>query len=323
MVDKMQRNMPEFFERLLELPCFNETEIYNTSDGFCVARISIADILACRDIATVPSSRGGQLDCRLFFDDWYLYAVENGSGYTYSLFKMREQEYDAKMGRKGDGDIPGVTVSFIALETDILWDCLCDPTEQNRRRLNEEIDRVVAAGGQKHCEALKQYFIRAEAQGAYLMAALYTAYIASLAKNGSIPVPERYAADYKKQGLRGRVARFIEENNRTAGKMICDHETIWIEDPLHPTEEERLAILATHAGNTSFFSFAAEVQFHARFLTWWTKIPVPGVGRSPYASAIRADMSIGDAEFVGPTPYYRSGSRIVRKQYACHKDLCI
>ena len=84
------------------------------------------------------------------------------------------------------------------------------------------------------------------------------------------------------------------------------------------TEQERLAILATHTGNTSFFSFAAEVQFHAKFLTWWAKIPIPG--GSPYASAIRADMSIGDAEFEGPTPYYRPDSRIVRKQYHCHKD---
>ena len=43
-------------------------------------------------------------------------------------------------------------------------------------------------------------------------------------------------------------------------------------------------------------------------------------GGSPYASAIRADMSIGDAEFAGPTPYYRPDSRIVRKQYHCHKN---
>jgi hypothetical protein len=184
-----------------------------------------------------------------------------------------------------------------------------------------EINRVVAAGGQKHCEALKQYFVRTEAQGAYLIAKLYTGYIASLAKDGRLPVPERYVSDYRARGLRGRVARFIEENNRAAGKTICDHETIWIDDPLCPTKEERLAILATHAGNTSLFSFAAEVQFHARFLTWWARISIPVIGRSPYASAIRADMSIGDAEFTGPTPYYWPNSRIVKQQYNCHKDV--
>ena len=258
------------------------------------------------------------MDCRLFFDDWYLYAVSDGVDCTYSLFKMREQEYDAKLGLKADGDTPGVTLPFISMHTEILQDCLRDPTPENRIRLNEEINRVVAYRGQRHSEGLKRYFIRTEAQGSYLVAKLYTEYIASLAEHGWISVPERYEQEYKKRGLRGRVPQFIEENNESANKMVCDNERIYVGDPLHPTEWERLAILATHTGNTSFFSFAAEVQFHAKFLTWWAKFPVPG--GSPYASAIRADMSIGDAEFAGPTPYYRPDSRIVRKQYHCHKD---
>ena len=323
MVHREQTGLPELFERLADLGCLRETEIYSTCDGFCAAAITVADLLALRGITTVPDSRDELLECRLFFDDWYIYVITNGKEETYSLFKMREQEYDAKMGLKADGDIPGVTVSFIALQTEILLDCLKDPTFQNRKQLNAEINRVVACSGQTHSEALKRYFIRREAQGPYLIAKLYTDYIASLAQNGYIAVPERYAADYEKQGIRGRVARFIEESNRRVGRMLCDHEKIYIADPDSPAEPERLVILATHTGNTSLFSFAAEVQFHARFLTWWARIPIPVVGGSPYASAIRADMSIGDAEFVGPTPYYRPGSRIVRKQYACHKDLCI
>ena len=321
MIDRKQVYLPELFEKLAESQCIRNNQIYGTSDGFRAAAVSLADILACRGITTVPGCDGTPLECRLFYDDWYLYAVENG-GFTYSLFKMREQEFDAKLGRCADGDTPGVTISFIALEPDILWDCLCDPTEEHRRRLNAEINRVVAARGQRHSEALKQYFIRTEAQGAYLIAHRYTGYIASLAQDGKLSVPERYAADCEKRGLRGRVARFLEENNRAAGRVVCDHESIWIGDPACPTEAERLAVLATHTGNTSVFSFAAEVQFHARFLTWWTKIRIPVIG-SPYASAIRADMSIGDAEFTGPTPYYRPNSRIVREQYRCHEDSCI
>ena len=318
MIDSKQKNLPELFGWLMELGCFSEAEIYTTPDGFCAVTTSIADILAHRDITIVPGSSGIQLDCRLFFDDWYLYAVSDGVDCTYSLFKMREQEYDAKLGLKADGDTPGVTLPFISMHTEILQDCLRDPTLVNRIRLNEEINRVVAYRGQRHSEALKRYFIRTEAQGSYLVAKLYTEYIASLAEHGWISVPERYEQEYKKRGLRGRVPQFIEENNESANKMICDNERIYVGDPLHPTEWERLAILATHTGNTSFFSFAAEVQFHAKFLTWWAKFPVPG--GSPYASAIRADMSIGDAEFAGPTPYYRPDSRIVRKQYHCHKD---
>ena len=318
MIGRTQRNLPKLFGRLADLRCLSEDEICGTSDGFCTSTATVAEILARRGITTAPDSQGELLACGLFFDDWYLYAVSDGADCTYSLFKMREQEYDAKLGRNADGDTPGVTIPFISMYTEILQECLRNPTPENRIHLNEEINRVVAYRGQRHSEALKRYFIRTEAQGSYLIAKLYTEYIASLAEHGWISVPERYEQEYKKRGLRGRVPQFIEENNENANKMICDNERIYVGDPLHPTEWERLAILATHTGNTSFFSFAAEVQFHAKFLTWWAKFPVPG--GSPYASAIRADMSIGDAEFAGPTPYYRPDSRIVRKQYHCHKD---
>ena len=320
MIGRTQRNLPKFFGRLADLRCLSEDEICATSDGFCTSTATVAEILARRGITTVPDSQGELLECGLFFDDWHLYAVSDSVDCTYGLFKMREQEYDAKLGWNADGDTPGVTVSFIPLQTNVLIDCLLDSTPQNRMSLNEEINRVVAYGGQRHNERLKRYFIRTEAQGPYLIAKLYTGYIASLAENGAILVPERYAFDYREQGARGRVPQFIEENNRYAGKVVCDHEKIYICDPQHPTQQERLAILATHTGNTSFFSFAAELQFHAKFLTWWAKIPIPFVGKSPYASAVRADMSIGDAEFAGPTPYYRPDSRIVQKQYHCHKD---
>ena len=320
MIGRTQRNLPKLFGRLADLRCLSEDEICGTSDGFCASTATVAEILARRGIITVPDSQEELLECGLFFDDWHLYAVSDSVDCTYGLFKMREQEYDAKLGWNADGDTPGVTVSFIPLQTNVLIDCLLDPTPQNRMSLNEEINRVVAYGGQRHNERLKRYFIRTEAQGPYLIAKLYTGYIASLAENGTILVPERYTFDYREQGARGRVPQFIEENNRDAGKVICDHEKIYICDPQHPTQQERLAILATHTGNISFFSFAAEVQFHAKLLTWWAKIPIPFVGKSPYASAVRADMSIGDAEFVGPTPYYRPDSRIVQKQYHCHKD---
>ena len=320
MTDITQRKVPEVFGRLVELQCLNIAEIFSTSDGFCLSAVSVADILARRGITNVPNSRGMLLECCLFFDDWYLYAVSDHDLCTYGLFKMREQEYDAELGRHGDGDTPGVTISFVSLQPNVLLDCLCTPTLENRALLNEEINRVVAYKGQRHNEMLKLYFLRTQAQGAYLIAKLYTNYIVSLAAEGSLPVPKRYAADYSRQGARGRIPRFLEENNTDAGRVICDHKKLYIADPLAPTEQERLAILATHTGNTSVFSFAAEVQFHARFLTWWAKIPFPIIGRSPYASAIRADMSIGDAEFTGPTPYYRANSRIVRQQINCHKD---
>jgi hypothetical protein len=96
-------------------------------------------------------------------------------------------------------------------------------------------------------------------------------------------------------------------------------EKIYIENSDEPTEYESMAILATHTGNTSFYSFAAEVEYHARFLTPLAKIKVPFFGRSIYDSAIRADMTVVDTEFEGPAPFYRDDSKIVKRQYAWHR----
>lgn len=314
----MRQEFPDLFEELIRQGDLSETDVHCTEDGFYAVTRSVADILERRGITEVPGAQGGTLACRLFFDDWYLYAVRCSEGFVYSLFKMREQEHDAELGLQADGDTPGVTVPFIEMRTEVLMTCLKKPDHENRRALNVEINRVVAYGGQNHSRVLKAYFLRSEAQASYLVAELYTGYIASLAIGGELPVPERYAAEYRKQGDCGRIPRFLEENNKAAGRVICDHEKLCIRDPDCPTEQERLAILATHTANVSVYSFAAEVQFHARFLTWWAKIPIPVVGRSPYASAIRADMSIGDDEFTGPTPYYRLNSRLVKKQWRCH-----
>ena len=47
---------------------------------------------------------------------------------------------------------------------------------------------------------------------------------------------------------------------------------------------------------------------------------IPFFGRSIYASAIRADMSVVDAEYQGLTPFYRDASRIVKRQYKLHSN---
>jgi hypothetical protein len=61
------------------------------------------------------------------------------------------------------------------------------------------------------------------------------------------------------------------------------------------------------------------VEYHARFLTPLAKLKIPFFGRSIYASAIRADMTVGDTEFEGPAPFYKDDSKIVKRQYELHK----
>ena len=66
MIDSKQKKLPQLFERLVELGCFSEAEIYATSDGFCAVMATVADILAHRDITALPGSQGDLLDCSLF-----------------------------------------------------------------------------------------------------------------------------------------------------------------------------------------------------------------------------------------------------------------
>ena len=322
----MQHNStPNVFAFLLSGKCIGASDIRKTTDGFFLVDKSLSNILAEKGVLDFPDSKGEKLACKHFFDDWFLYAVPNETDFTYSLLKLREQEHDAEDGSPADGDTPGVTISFISFHCKVLLRCLAEPTDENRALLNREINRVVAHRGQRHHHSLKRYFINPQSQGSYLVAAVYTKHIASFAKNGCLDVPERYkeilqqSISYKNSGKLTRLPRFIESLNQAAGHIICDNEKIHIKKQEEPDDYEAAAILATHTGNTSVYSFAAEVEYHAKFLTPWAKIKIPFFGRSIYDSAIRADMTIGDTEFEGPAPFHQSDSKIVKRQYALHK----
>lgn len=322
----LDKNEPNIFSRLLSDQCVDESDIVKTDDGFFLANKSIAGILATKDILDFPDTSGERLACSKFFDDWFLYAVGKEKAFTYSLLKFREQERDAQDGSPADGDAPGVTISFISFDCEMLIACLADPTDENRKNLNIEINRVVAYRGQRHHEVLKRYFSNPQSQGAYLVADRYTRYIASFAKNGCLAVPEHYrktaqqSISHKNAKKLARLPRFIDAQNKAAGRIVCDHENIYLENREAPTAYEAAAILATHAGNTSVFSFAAEVEYHARFLTPWAKIKIPFFGKSLYDSAIRADMTVDDKEFEGFAPFYRENSKIVKRHYELHKN---
>jgi hypothetical protein len=247
-----------------------------------------------------------------------LFAVQCESDCIYGLLKLREQEDDAQGDFLADGDTPGVTVSFISFSTEALIICLEDPTNENRQRLDIEIDRVVARRGERHNECLKAYFVSPAALAPYLIADIYVKYIASLAKDSTINVPEHYKRISKNKS--SRLYRFIEFLNQKNGRIICDHEKIYIESIQTLTEDEKDAILATHTGNTSVYSFAAEVEYHAKFLTFLAKIKIPLIKKSFYESAVRADMTIEDADLRVFAPFYKEKSKIVTRHYELHKN---
>lgn len=310
--------VPSVFLQLQSDECLCMADLFHTKDGFWMVDKSISEILAQKGILDVPDADGTRLACDKFFDDWFLYAVPSEGDYVYSLLKLREQEHDAACGTLADGDTPGVTVSFVPFSCEALLRCLDAPTEENRKQLGGEIDRVVARRGQRHHTDLKRYFVTPTSEGAYLVADRYVKHIASFAESGVLDVPEHYVEISRKR--KSRLPAFIDSVNRAAGYVVCDHKKIYFQDTEELTESERRVILATHTGNTSPHSFAAEVEYHARFLTPLAKIKLPFFGKSLYDSAIRADMTVGDAERGRLVAYYRESSKIVQRQYRLHKN---
>ena len=303
--------VPTAFKALIANGCLSENHIRRTDDGFSMSSLSIAHMLQSRGIDTFPNDQNEERLVDRFFDDWYLFSVSTGAADVYGLLKMRKQEFDAAEDIPADADTPGITIPFVAFNIQTLLDCLQNPAKEQRKQLNHEINRTVAFSGQRHHPALKEYFSRAQAKAPYLIADMYTAFLAAQAENGTLPVPSAYTAR-----KHSRLMRFIEKNNAAAGRTVCDHRHIFLRDPLHLTKEEKLALLATHTANTSLHSFAAEVRFHAQFL-----LPVfrwPFLQKSPYDSALRADMTVDNSMLHNLFPFYHPCSASVRSQKKHH-----
>lgn len=317
--------LPDCFKQFLENGLIDESHIEKTDDGFFCLNKSVSDILSEREIYTFPTDSGKELKCDNYYDDWYIYALENEGNFVYSLFKLREQEYDMFAGERADYDSPGVTISFIAYDIETLINCLDDSTDKNRIAMSDEINRVVSRCGQKHNSVIKKYFCKTESKAPYLIAELFIRHILSFTHKGFIIVPQKYEEIYSaslvqsKGSKEKRLPDFINKNNDAAGRTVCDHDKIYINDPDSPDVYEKLAILATHTADTSFNQFACEVQYHAMFLSGFTKIKIPFLG-SIYESAVRADLSIDDSEFEGSAPYHRTDSKLVRHQIEVHGE---
>ena len=316
--------IPDCFAQFIEKGLINEDNIEKTDDGFFCLNKSVSSLLAEREIYSFPADNGSELKCDNYFDDWYIYAIEK-ENFVYSLFKLREQEYDMYAGERADNDSPGVTVSFISYDVNTLTECLDKPTNERKTAMSDEINRVVARRGQKHHSAIKKYFSKTESKAAYLIAELYIRHIISFTYKGFIIVPQKYEEIYSESLVQSenskikRLPDFINCNNADAGRIVCDHDKIYINNPQSPDRYEKLAILATHTADISFNQFACEVQYHALFLNGLTKIKIPFLG-SIYESAVRADLSIDDSEFEGNAPYHRADSRLVRKHIDRHGE---
>lgn len=191
-LDVIIHSKPSFFQYLIDEKLVDLDHVLGTKDGFCMINRSVSSILIFKGIETFPDREDRIMECKNFFDDWFLFAVSGKNEYEYGLLKMREQENDLERGIQADGDTPGVTISFIAFDTDKIKACLENPSAENRKKMGMEINRVVAYPKQNHDPAIKEYFIRPQAEAPYLIAETYVNHIASFSSAGILNVPKAY-----------------------------------------------------------------------------------------------------------------------------------
>ena len=328
--------LPEVMYQLINRNLLNGAEVVCSSDSLYITTKSLGDILWDVGIDRLYNSEGDNKGTPVqgFYDDWYLLAVPRQNDYVYGLYKMREQEHDDY----GSND-PGVTIPFVAFDTNNLFQCLNDPTKSNRIALLQNCDRVTGPGRIAHDTAIAAYFADPASDGAYLIAEEYVKFIARTGVDGKISVPEQYAQILDKidqitellptihdaeaylqlhemlVALR-RVPNAVDDNNAKAGYIVYNEYTrkITVRNPDNLTMYEKYVILATHTGNVTFNSFAAEVQFHADALDdFLANFP------QYYEAALRADMAIGEEYESGFFDgYYDLDGDLVKKQIQYH-----
>jgi len=254
---------------------------------------------------------------------------------------MREQETDSY-----DGNDPGVTISFIGLDSSVLLNCIQNNTLANRYALLQALDRVTGPGSYENDDTVTSYFSETSSDGPYLIAEKYVAFITSCTSGNTISAPDNLISifeeideidellssfwldpDYRltltnrKLDLE-RIPNALEALNNSSGITIFNfsNKTICIQNKNNLTLDEKQAILACFTADVTFNSFAAEVEFHADAIDSWI-VGIPIIGNQWYEAAIRADMAIGEEYESGfYDDYYDLNSSIVIAQATAHGE---
>lgn len=276
---------PELFQTFHDASYVETNDVTYTHDGCYIIKKSLADILNQAGIHALyekePYTSEHSISVMNYFDDWYIYAIIDENAHVYSLYKMREQEYERDPDGDGqaqyagmyDADDPGVTISFISFNTAILTACIDNPSNENKYNLYQELDKVIVSKKAEHDDTIVQYYDDIGSCGAYIIGEAYIQFIASLSENHQINAPEKLKKLLSTSSswtdteidIRDRVSNLISTYNSELGSLLYDmsEHKINITNINSLTEYEKNMILVSFTANASLDSFAAEVRAHA------------------------------------------------------------
>lgn len=252
-----------------------------------------------------------------YYDDWFLYWIDQGEGNTYGLIKMREAEDPDGF----DGDDPGCTVSFVEFDINVLNETIKGKTTMHE--FDAHCNNVVYEDGAKYSPILQGYFSNEYSKGGYIIADSFVEKITpEMWNNGIVPFPKGFNEMMPNE--RNRVINNLKEINELSDKKVYDEENkcLIINNPKSLTEFEKYAVLTLFSSDKNMNQFVTEVKFHSDALVNLGIVP------TVYESAIRADMAIGEyrpegirdwlKNIVEPKPYYNDHSRSVLEMQDIH-----
>lgn len=162
----------------------------------------------------------------------------------------------------------GVSLSFREFDMSKLIGC---KTVELTESLNAVIDKIMSNTPIDDYDInLVHYFQDWDSLGGYIIADLYISKVITDVFKNSKLIVNTSANDYVKNYTCGNyknsdLANAVDKYNELAGRKIYDLDTgvISLSNTNEPTMYEKLMILISHTGNTSYQSFVAEIKSHA------------------------------------------------------------
>ena len=291
---------PDIFSSLMNMGLLDYYDVHTTDDDFYYITSSLAEILEKAGILNIEDGSGKNYLISSLYDDWYLYCVSNE--YNYGLYCMREQENDY-VPNESDGDQPAVKISLVGFNASTLLNVLRDQTSSNKVQLYNSINYTTSSNGVEYNGVIQDYFSLTSSKGAYYIAEEYINFIATSSQSNEIDGSNELiniinvynsenVSDLIEKGRAGRIIAALNSINEKAGRTIYNfnNNKISVVNRQNLSYYEKLAILTVFCANENYYSFAAEVQFHAEGLETFLLSNYPDY----YNSCLRAAMAIDD-----------------------------
>ncbi len=298
---------PDVFVQLNNMGYLHSQDIAKTDDGFYMMLIPISDIMEEAGISVLYTDsnyvESNRVD--LYYDDWYIYCVNDGIGESYSVLKLREMEVDGK-----DGDDPGVSIPFVSFNVTLFIECINAP---NNRTKNHDLYLELKKVTECKCESILNflhydwkiacYFSITSSEAPYVIAyAFVDKLINEHYINGRIELTESVTGEVKGEPSIVENLTELNKNGVVYDMSNSTRHSIKIANPNSLTNKEMKAIMLGICFRDTLYHFAGEIQLHA--LATLHLSPTSGnlistidtiTGLNYYEKAVKADLGAGES----------------------------